>query len=71
MYEINLNNPPDKRIRFTSQRRTAEEIGIDEATLCRILLGKQATTKVTAYCITKCFNQDAEINDYFISKKEK
>ncbi len=68
MYYINLANPLDKRIKFDNQRRTAERIGISEATLSRILSGKQATQKTTAYCITKEFNKDAEILDYFIKE---
>jgi plasmid maintenance system antidote protein VapI len=65
MYYINLKIPLDERIKFDSQRKAAEIIGIDEATLCRILKGKQGTQKTTAYCITKYFNNNAEILDYF------
>ena len=70
MYYVNLEIPLDKRIRFDSQKKASEEIGIDEATLCRILSGKKGTRKTTAYCIVKYYNSDAEIKDYFIFKGE-
>lgn len=65
MYYVNLKIPLDKRIRFDNQRKASKEIGITPQTLCRILSGKKGTTKITAYCITKHFNSNAEINDYF------
>ncbi len=65
MYYINLKIPLDKRIRFENQRKASKEIGITPETLCRILSGKKGTTKITAYCITKHFNCNAEISDYF------
>lgn len=58
-----------KRIRFGNQKEIAEKIGIDESTLCRILKGKQGTKKTTAYCIVKCYDENAEINDYFYIEK--
>ena len=71
MYYINLKLPKEKRIKFEYQTKASVEIGINKATLCRILSGKQGASKVTAYCITKYFNKDAEITDYFILKGEK
>jgi len=70
MYYINLSNPLDKRIKFKNQRKAAEEIGITPERLCSILRGKVGTTKVTAYCITKHYNQNAEIKDYFTFEEE-
>lgn len=70
MYYVNLKLPIEKRIKFENQKRASEDIGINEATLCRILGGKQQTSKVTAYCITKYFNKNAEILDYFYKKGE-
>lgn len=70
MYYINLKLPMEKRIRFKNQKRASEDIGINEATLCRILGGKQQASKVTAYCITKYFNKNAEIKDYFVYEGE-
>lgn len=60
MYRIN------KKISFKNQKQTAELIGIAPETLSKILNGKVKTTKVLAYCITKCYDKDAEILDYFV-----
>ena len=58
----------EKDIYFKNQRVMADEIGIAHATLNRILNRKNGCSKVMAYCITKAFNQDAEILDYFTKK---
>ncbi len=65
MYYINLSNPLDKRIKFENQTKTAEQIGIAKETLSRILSGKQGASKIMAYCITKAYDNKAEILDYF------
>lgn len=70
MYYINLSNPLDKRINFKNQKEAAEDIGITPETLSRILNAKVGTTKTTAYCITKYYDKDAEILDYFIKEGE-
>lgn len=70
MYYIDLKVPLDKRIRFKSQKEASKEIGITPEALCRILSGKKGTTKITAYCITKHFNINAEISDYFVFEGE-
>lgn len=58
------------KIKFENQEKTAESIGISKYTLSRILNGKQATSKVIAYCIVKYYNSESEIEDYF-TKEEK
>lgn len=58
------------QIHFKNQKKAAEEIGITPETLSRILNGKVGTTKITAYCITKYYNRNAEINDYFVFEGE-
>lgn len=65
MYYINLKNPIRKRIKFKNQTKTADIIGIANETLCRILSGKQGCSKMVAYCITKHYDSNAEISDYF------
>lgn len=70
MYYVNLELPIEKRIKFDNQKKVSEEIGIAEATLCRILSGKQQASKVTAYCITKYYNQNADVLDYFYKNGE-
>lgn len=47
----------------------ANKIGITRQQLDHILKGEVATRKVTAYCIVKSCNADAEIEDYFIRVK--
>ena len=48
-----------------TQRRMAKNIGITEQTLSKILNRKMACSKMTAYCITKLNDSEAEIEDYF------
>ena len=48
----------------------ATKIGLNRDILMKILNGKQTTRKLTAYCIVKACNSDAEINDYFIRKEK-
>lgn len=47
----------------------AKKIGITRQQLDHILKGEVTTRKVTAYCIVKSCNPDAEIEDYFIRVK--
>ena len=51
--------------RNITQKEAAEEIGIAEETFSRILNQKTKCTKVTAFAITKFFDENAEIEDYF------
>ena len=48
-------------------RHLANEIGIHEVQLYRILNNKSKTSKPVAYLFTKLVDKDAEIQDYFIS----
>lgn len=48
----------------------AKKIGITRQQLDYILKGQVATRKVTAYCIVKSCNPDAEIEDYFYRKEK-
>ena len=70
MYYINLNNALEKRITFANQKESAREIGIAEETLSRILRGKQGCSKLVAFCITKIYDKNAEISDYFVFERE-
>lgn len=47
-----------------------KKIGITRPYLTMILNGERSTRKLTAYCIVKACNEDAEINDYFIRKEK-
>lgn len=42
------------------------KIGISRVVLNNILNGKAVTRKLTAYCIVKASDKEAEIEDYFI-----
>ena len=70
MYYINLKNGLDKRIKFKNQKEAAEKIGIAQETLSRILNGRVGTSKPYAYCITKFYDKNAEIEDYFVREEE-
>ena len=60
-------------IRFMSGYNTivSKRIGINKSTLCRILSGKQATSYKTAYCITKMYNPEKEVHNYFKLEEKK
>lgn len=49
-----------------NQKEMARVIGLAKETICRVINGKQLTTKACAYCITKYLNGEAEIEEYFI-----
>lgn len=48
-----------------NKRVMAEIIGLNSATLRRIINGTQECSKVVAYAITKFINQDSFIEYYF------
>ena len=45
--------------------KASKEIGLALPTLSKILNKRVACRKVTAYCITKYIDQNAEINNFF------
>lgn len=53
-------------MKIGNETKASKIIGIDIATLSRILHKKQKCSKILAYCITKYMDQNAEINNYFI-----
>lgn len=59
-----------EKFSMINQRAIAKKVGITPATLCRIINGKQITTKTTAYCIVKAIHNEAQIEEYFIRKGE-
>ena len=48
-----------------NQKKVADAVGINPATLCRIIARKQKCSKIMAYCIVKTIHNLAEIEDYF------
>lgn len=56
----------DKNVAITYNKvQMAKVIGLTPDTLRKIINGKQKCSKLTAYCITKFLNSEAEILDYF------
>lgn len=51
-------------------RYLAEQIGISEVHLSKILNGVYGCKKTTAYCIVKWCNANKEIADYFMIKNK-
>lgn len=56
-------------MKIENETKASKIIGIDIATLSRILHKKQKCSKILAYCITKYLDDNAEIEDYFIRKE--
>lgn len=56
-------------MKIGNETKASKIIGIDIATLSRILHKKQKCSKILAYCITKYMDQNAEITDYFIREE--
>lgn len=50
---------------FGDNKQISKNIGISSYTLSRILNGKQKTKYTTAYCITKIYDSNKEVLDYF------
>lgn len=48
----------------------ARRVGITTETMNRIANKKQGCSKMTAYCIIKTIDENAEIEDYFEKKGE-
>ena len=48
-----------------NQTLASEKIGIAQPTFSNILNRKVACRKVVAFCITKFFDENAEIEDFF------
>lgn len=63
MYEI--KKPGIIKFLYGDNKIIAKKIGLNHSSLCRILNGKQTTKYLTAYCITKIFNPDKEVKNYF------
>lgn len=60
-----IKKPGIIKFLFGDNKTIAERIGITHFSLCRILSGKQPTKYQTAYCITKIYNSNKEVKDYF------
>lgn len=56
--------------RMFNKTQMAKVIGLNPDTLRRVINGKQECSKLVAYCITKFFDDEAKIEDYFVKKGE-
>ena len=59
-----------EKFKNINQKNISKIIGITEFTMSRIINKKQNTSKMTAYCLVKAIDENAEIQDYFIKKGE-
>lgn len=53
------------KIKLINKSKLAEEIGVSNTYLNRVLNQRTTCSKILAYCITKSLDKDAEILDYF------
>ena len=61
----------DKNVaKMFNKTQMAKIIGLNPDTLRRVINGKQECSKLVAYCITKFFDYESGIEDYFIKKGE-
>ena len=64
MYKFRKEKRPEVKTKYKLSY-IADEIGINVATLSRIINGRQTCKKVVALCITKMIKKKKEINEYF------
>lgn len=60
-----LNDKAKELLKNFKIGRIAEIVGINRYTLSCMIKKDKPCMKLTAYCLTKLLNADAEINDYF------
>ena len=68
MYEI--NDEGLRKLNTFINKKIAAEIGVHVGTISLIKRKRKLCNKQTAYCLTKFFDSNAEIADYF-TRKEK
>ena len=69
MYEI--NEAGLKKLQLYTGKLIADEIGVNPMTINNLKSRKRKiVNKQTAYCLTKLFNPESEIEDYF-TREEK
>ena len=70
MYGFKLNKEELKKVLDGRTKISiAEKVGLTRQTIINVLNRKQLCRKKTAYCITKAFNSEAEITDFFTKVK--
>lgn len=63
MYTI--KEPNLIKFAYGANKKIAKQIGLAPESLCNILNGRHSTKYTTAYCITKMYDADAEVSDFF------
>ena len=63
MYKI--KKPGLIKFLFGDNVSVSKKLGLNNASLSRILNGKQSTKYLTAYCIVKLYDPSKEVEDYF------
>ena len=63
-----LNSKGKELLSNFKLKKIAEIVGINPETLGQMVKKDRPCRKITAYCLTKILNADAEIEDYFIRK---
>ena len=63
MYKV--KRPGIIKFLFGDNVSVSKKLGLNNASLSRILNGKQATKYLTAYCIVKLYDPAKEVEDYF------
>ena len=65
-----LNDKAKELLSHFKFKWIAKTIGINPDTLSKMVKKNKPCMKLTAYCLTKLLNADAEIDDYFIREEK-
>lgn len=65
-----LNEIAKEKLVNYKQKSVAEKVGINPRTLSEMIKKDRTCPKITAYCLTKFLDSEAEIENYFIKKGE-
>lgn len=64
-----LNDKAKDLLSYYKIKLVAQAIGINATTLSDMIKKDRSCIKLTAYCLTKFLNPEAEIQDYFTRKE--
>lgn len=71
MYEWKLSKEETlKELKGRTKKEIANIVGITDVTFSYIINKKRIIRKLLAYCITKAFDNDKEIEYFFIRKED-
>lgn len=60
----------NEKLKISNIKNASEVIGVSRQFLSSVFAQKISIRKLTAYCIVKYIDSNAEINDYFIRKEK-